>query len=1129
MADPLNPGAAGQAAQAARSAEAAFARANAGLASLKVNAVGLGAALAGPLVMIARGATVTQAAFQGVKAAIVGRVLGPIGMVSGAALGLIGTMKVLAMTFGRAGVEARAGLEKMEVGFRPLLKSSALAKQRVKELVDFSKNSPFRLDSVAAANKSLQYLTRGALSTKAGMRLVGDAAAASGSDFEETAFSVGKLYEAIQSGAPVQRASMRLEWMGMISAGTAQKLDALQASGASSAEVWGAMERELARSEGGMAKMAVTLDAMRTKLEMTQRVASAGFGEGFMEGQKATISATQAAVENLTPAFTTLGQVIGILPNFFARLWASILTGLTAGVVMPRIFLTAAAGIVVLTTAIVALQAVQLGKVLMGIMGFGPAATAARAAGASLATVQVLLSQGAAALAKNQVYLAAVTYRAALAQSIASVRANGLTGVVAVLAKGMRVLGAVIWSTVRAAFAAMITPIGLLIMAIAGLALAGVAVVNSMRASAAAVDAAREASEAHTVALREQIRAMSTAEDAAKNHSTAMQTLRDAEAQSATTNKKYTGLWNRGMNAIWGTGDAEKAENKRAEVRAREGVEAADAVDPSRLGVGDEERGKRRQRAQDAQGELFYAGMTDKKVADEQEARDTTRQELVGVGPKGKRLRELEDERARARSGKDTDLAHVNDLTGMISKERQGIMEGSGSAEMRARAKLVEDDERRDIQSRDDKAARLSGKVQRASKDKGKMKELAAETDDAELKGALNEGWGDSANKRARELALRARTEAIDTAAPMDPKAREGLQNKVADEQARHDPDTQRQRTLRDEEAGYDAQRAAGEQKLAALKDEGYDATVAELGARREALDLEEKILAARLAMGRVGEKDAAAARARIATQRTELDVQARLAREQTERETKRASLTMKASLLETRALDQRRSGDHFGATESEKQAEQLQLAEKRIQLEQSARGMDEKTLREQGFTGEGANGVRKDYVDQNIAGEQAKLDQQRRFREEDKALTRRRSMADQTVAEGELQGKVLTMGGHTQAGKAAAEGARRASDEVRREELRRQNIGTGMTDEDASALADRQIKTDQASRALDLLGSGLGSTTASSMAAIGGGGGVAGVDAMVNRQEIANGLLREIRDATKGNVKDVTKDDKLG
>jgi hypothetical protein len=190
---------------------------------------------------------------------------------------------------------------------------------------------------------------------------------------------------------------------------------------------------------------------------------------------------------------------------------------------------------------------------------------------------------------------------------------------------------------------------------------------------------------------------------------------------------------------------------------------------------------------------------------------------------------------------------------------------------------------------------------------------------------------------------------------------------------------------------------------------------------------------------------------------------------------------------------------------------------------------MDEKTLREQGFTGEGAAGVRKDFVDQNLAGEQAKLDQQRKFREEDQALTRRRSMADQTVSEGELQGKVLTMGGHTQAGKAAAEGARRASDEVRREELRRQNIGTGMTDKDASALADRQIKTDQASRALDLLGSGIGSTTASSMAAIGGGGGVAGVDAMVNRQEIANGLLREIRDATKVNVKDVTKDDKLG
>ena len=180
---PPNPAAAQATAQAAALATDALARANAGLASLKVNAVGLGAALAGPLVMIARGASVTQAAFQGVKAAIVGNVLGPIGAVSGAALGLIGTIKVMTMAFGRAGVENRAALEKMEKGFQPLLKSSTAAKARVKELVDFSKNTPFRLESIEAANKSLQYLTRGALSTKEGMRLVGDAAAATGNDF----------------------------------------------------------------------------------------------------------------------------------------------------------------------------------------------------------------------------------------------------------------------------------------------------------------------------------------------------------------------------------------------------------------------------------------------------------------------------------------------------------------------------------------------------------------------------------------------------------------------------------------------------------------------------------------------------------------------------------------------------------------------------------------------------------------------------------------------------------------------------------------------------------------------------------------------------------------------------------
>lgn len=112
------------------------------------------------------------------------RVLGPVGAVSGAALGLIGVIKVLTRTFGCLGVEAQAPLERIEKQFLPLLRSVTAVKQRMRELQEFSAKSPFNFPSVAQGNKTLETLTRGMLSTKAGMKLVGDAAAVSGHDFD---------------------------------------------------------------------------------------------------------------------------------------------------------------------------------------------------------------------------------------------------------------------------------------------------------------------------------------------------------------------------------------------------------------------------------------------------------------------------------------------------------------------------------------------------------------------------------------------------------------------------------------------------------------------------------------------------------------------------------------------------------------------------------------------------------------------------------------------------------------------------------------------------------------------------------------------------------------------------------
>lgn len=768
---------------------------------------------------------------------------------------------------------------------------------------------------------------------------------------------------------------------------------------------------------------------------------------------------------------------------------------------------------------------------------------AAKDAAVALASIRLLLAQATDALAAGEIRLALVTMKAAAAQSFAALRTNGLAAVTGVLLNGLKMVGGLIGSVVRGAFAALATTAGLMIASFLTLGVTLFHVKRAMDAEADAVNASREASVAHTAALQEQIRAMLTVEDATRARASALEELMAAEEAARAARPENTSVGDRVMRNVFDIGKkAQLAAEDRVEV-ARRNLSEVDALDPSKFGTDEDTRQRNRQLAQDRQGAHFYKGVTSEKAQAEEDAKFATRASLQGWGADGKKLNALnewrtqlraedpaagawdEEDRKKRATLHATTLVEVN---AKIGAERKRIMEGSGSAEVRAQAKLAEDDERVDAHRRAGQAKVLAQKVQGASEgwfggDKAKMKALAGETDDAELKRALLGSDRDAAKARASALEASAGAEKAASGLLMNPTDRQKAMDAVNDEQKRYDKAAVRQQEISDMDAGYEAQRAAGEQKLAALRDDGYDAAMAENAARGAALDLEEQITAEKLKQKLISDADATASTAQTAAQRAVLVAEARMLTAQTERDTKRASLTMKAGHLETQAADLRRQGRHDEATATEKMAEQNQLAARRIELTQEVKGMSGDELRRQGYSG------REDYVNQGIAGEQTKLDQQRRFMEEDRKLTRQRAQADVGGAEGEVAGRVLKLGGKTLEARRVEEAARRQSDEVRREELRRQNIGTGMTAEAAQSLADRQVKTEQASRMLDILGTGVGTTVASSMAAIGGGGGVAGVDAMAGRQEIANKLLREIRDDARKSVTDVTVDNRLG
>lgn len=174
----------------------------------------------------------------------------------------VGSMNRAVANTIRTGVTFNATLEQSEVAFTTLLGSAAAARQRIQELYQFSASTPFQLDEVISANRLLVTLTGGALGTQEAMRLVGDAAAATGRGFNEVGMWVGRLYGGLQNGQPVGEATMRLLEMGVISGELKGKLDSLGASGVVGGEAWSVAEEALGRFSGSMQMQSQTFNGL---------------------------------------------------------------------------------------------------------------------------------------------------------------------------------------------------------------------------------------------------------------------------------------------------------------------------------------------------------------------------------------------------------------------------------------------------------------------------------------------------------------------------------------------------------------------------------------------------------------------------------------------------------------------------------------------------------------------------------------------------------------------------------------------------------------------------------------------------------------------------------------------------
>lgn len=274
--------------------------------------------LSGPAADLASGAGLIKTTTNFLKGAMLDKLLGPTAIFAGGLVGVLRTVRSIVRESGilEKGLKRIASVQGITGQFETLLKSATAAKKRIEELYRFTAGSPFDFRDVAEANRILEALTRGAFSGAKAMQLVGDMAAATGSNMSTAAEKVAKLYAALASGRSLDKIIFQLQMSGVVTDELAGKLEFLESSGATFASKWSEVEKVLGRTSGGMKNEIENLDALRTRLDNANAAMAQAFAEPYVEAQVKAMKLMIGATENLTPLVAEIGRDFSVIPNF---------------------------------------------------------------------------------------------------------------------------------------------------------------------------------------------------------------------------------------------------------------------------------------------------------------------------------------------------------------------------------------------------------------------------------------------------------------------------------------------------------------------------------------------------------------------------------------------------------------------------------------------------------------------------------------------------------------------------------------------------------------------------------------------------------------------------------------------
>lgn len=218
----------------------------------------------------------------------------------------------------KAPVDVASQFEQYNVQLEVLLGSADAAQKRIGELTEFAKTTPFELPEVVRASNQLEVLTKGALSTGAGLCMVGDVASGTGQPIDELSTWFGRLYDGIQSGRPVGEAMQRLQELGAVSGDVRARIESMQKTNAKGSEVWAVVTEAMSRYNGMMDKQSGTFKGMVSNAEDSITAVQNKIGTALLPSLKDAVGSFISLTSWINTHTSTLAAMLPVVGTIAA-------------------------------------------------------------------------------------------------------------------------------------------------------------------------------------------------------------------------------------------------------------------------------------------------------------------------------------------------------------------------------------------------------------------------------------------------------------------------------------------------------------------------------------------------------------------------------------------------------------------------------------------------------------------------------------------------------------------------------------------------------------------------------------------------------------------------------------------